>query len=34
MAGKEITEKSASVNKNPIDGKFVRILIWDARTCE
>lgn len=34
MAGHELNEKSARVNKRPIDGKLVNIFIWDAKTCE
>jgi len=34
MASLELTEKSASVNKKPIDGKFVRVFIWNGTTGE
>lgn len=33
MAGKEVNEKSARVNKKFVEGKLVNIFLWDASTC-
>lgn len=34
MAGKDLTDKSARVNKKATQGKLVKIFLWNASTCE